>query len=1366
VDSGGVTGLQADAGTSLGILRTIERSAFRTPVPLDEMSPGLRERVTGGRPLLVTKTNAESTVHRPARMEYIGIKKYGEDGSITGERRFLGLFTSKALSTPVEETPILRRTLRRVLEHDGATPGSHDYKQMVSIIGSMPRSELFWSDVETLHQDVRLLMSLEQGHAVTLTLRQDPLGRGLGMMVIMPRDRFSGEVRKRIQAHLMQRLEAEHVDYTLAMGEDEAQVRFHFFFVTHLTTGDIDVAALEAEVAELARDYRDHLQAALAARDGAAAAEEKLEAWFDALPDRYRADVPPEEAIADLDQLEQQGDKPVAVDLVAPETSRNGNTTRIKIYHRYVTLALSDVLPILENLGLRVIEQVAYPLRRGDELRVIDVFEVQDAAQQPLDVERDWVRLIPALERLLVGGINTDKLNRLALLAGMTLREIELIRAYQRYYAQLAVASSLDFIAESLIRNPEVARSLLAAFEVRHDPALEGTPTLDERRARAVRVDAGVIEALGQVASLAEDQILRGLHNLISATVRTNYYFTDGAIALKIDSSRVAAMPEPRPMFEIGVSGYGLEGTHLRGGLVARGGIRWSDRPDDFRTEVLGLMKTQMTKNAVIVPVGSKGGFVIEHAPSDPHALRAYVEQQYRTFVGALLSVTDTRKADEIVHPEGMVIHDGPDPYLVVAADKGTATFSDVANEVALQHEFWLGDAFASGGTHGYDHKAEGITARGAWESVRRHFRELGLEVHKDVITVAGIGDMSGDVFGNGLLYSRALKLVAAFNHLHIFLDPNPDPERSYEERKRLFDLPRSTWQDYDPNLISEGGGVFARNAKEIPLSAPVRAMLDVEEETLSGPELVRAILRMRVDLLWNGGIGTYVKSSQERHADVGDTANDAVRINGHEVRARVIGEGGNLGLTQLGRIEVARAGGRLDTDAIHNVGGVDMSDREVNLKILLAPIVEQGVLTLDERNELLRSMTDDVSELVLADAARQSLALSLAQRRATQDPALFASLQEYLEERGALDSAVEFLPGAKERAARLLAGETYTRPELAILLAYAKMGTYRRLLETDLPSDPALLPLMLRDMPPAVRERFPDALAQHPLRREIVATVATNLVVDLLGPTFVHRTLRESGGTPAAILKAGLMAMDLLDARAYVAALESDESLTPDVAYAAMEELVTAVEGIVGWLVQERLADGSIEAVMQSYQAPLARLQAALPELLQGEDAAAFEVRRQSFTQRGMPEAAAIRAATFDMMPAAVFVIDVARTLDLDLLAVARRFFEVGDRLSLPWLRDHLAAQAEGDGFSPVAASGLVMDLRTVQARLAVASLVQEPSSGREGLVRYLDSRPHLLDRYDPALLRIKEEDGLTIASAMVLLRILRSAVPEPTTA
>jgi glutamate dehydrogenase len=1342
--------LQTTPGSGLGILSKESRSAYTKPVPVRTIPDGLRERVTGGRILIVTKTNAESTVHRPARMDYIGVKKMGSSWEVLGEQRFVGLFTSKALSTPVEDIPILRLKLRQVLELDNAVPGSHDYKLLTSIFNSMPREELFWSDARALHEAIRTVMSLEQERGVRLSFRSDPLGRGIAVMVMMPRDRFNAEVRRAIQTFLQRELQASHVDYQLAMGEDESQLRFHFFFTTSRQLSDVDTARLERDVYELTLTWDDHLLRRLTQLYGEATGKKLAQKYAPAFDEAYKADITVAEALRDIEHFEALSECDYRIDILnTPDDRRREDTTLLKIYHKEQTLVLSSVMPILENLGFKVLEQIAYHayLREVHTLGV-DMFRIQDRNGVMIDVREHGERLTAALIDLLERRAENDRLNELVLYGRLTIRQVALLRSYQMYYAQLNAVTSRSFINTTLLHHPAIAARIVEAFTIKFDPAYRG-----ERAADYAVCQEAFFEMLDDVSSLPEDTALRGLFNLVDATVRTNYFRDKPVISFKLESARVASMPEPRPLYEIAVCGLGVEGTHLRGGKVARGGIRWSDRSDDFRTEILGLMKTQMTKNAVIVPVGSKGGFVVKHEPEGREALRSYVETQYQAYIRALLDLTDNLVEGAVKHPEGLVIYDDADPYLVVAADKGTATFSDLANAIAQEYDFWLGDAFASGGSYGYDHKKEGITARGAWQCVSRHFRELGVNVHKDPFSVVGIGDMSGDVFGNGMLYTDKIKLVAAFNHLHIFLDPDPDPKVSYAERRRLFELPRSSWRDYNPELISAGGGVFERSAKVIRLSPQIQALLKLDKSEMSGQELIRHILRAPVDLLWNGGIGTYIKASSETHTEVGDASNDGVRIDASELRARVVGEGGNLGLTQLARVQFAQAGGRINTDAIDNSGGVDMSDHEVNIKIMLQPLVTAGELSLVQRNRLLEEMTDDVSQLVLKNNYFQSLALSIAERRSRRDLLLFESLMEYLTEKGGLDPKVEFLPSRKQLQERLKVGEGFTRPELAILMAYSKMGMYRRLLETDFTDEAAFEHYLYAYFPKVLGERYKSALKAHKLRREIIATQFTNTVVDNLGITFVHRSMRDTGATAVEVIRAALIAIELLEMPTLFASIFAlDNEIDSSVQYSALEEIVKAVEGIVQWMLLSDQRLTTVDTFIQTYRKPLRQIRNQLKSYLSAAEAARFSESLARWQADGLPESLAEDISSMDYLPSSVGIIEVARALQLELERVATPFYALGERFAFGWLRDSLAQLPATSKWDKIACGSLIMELRQTQRKLTAAFVRQADVT----LEDFVATHPRLVERFDEALRDVKANAALGLASAGVLSRML----------
>lgn len=1310
------------------------------------------------KPLIVTKSERVSRVHRRARIDLVLVNGYEDGLQVTQRHAIYGLFTSKAVATPVDETPILRRALARVLDLDDAVPGSHDHKQIVTIVDSMPRPELFDSDPAELHARVRSVMALEQEQGVTLTLRHAERQRGLAAMVVMPRDRFSGTVRMRIQTMLSEALEAEHADYTLAMSEDEAQVRFHFFFVTDLTEADVNTQELQRRVVELTRSWADRLSVQLHGRHGPQRAAQVEARWVHALGERYRSDTPPARALLDLDFLERLSGPAPLVDTreVEGETQRPA-ATELRVYHREGTLPLSDVLPVLERLGLRVLEQVAYNINPNGEPFGIDAYRVLGPDGRPLAGAGLRERLAAALPPLIAGEVESDALDRLLLDPGLALRDVALLRAYRMQITQLQPSLSRASVDLALTSTPQATRAILDAFHALHDPQAEGR---DEALQDAqTRFEA----ALEGVDSLAQDALLRDLMNLVHATVRSNHHTGARVLALKFDAAKVATMPSPRPRFEIAVHGPQVEGTHLRSGPVARGGIRWSDRPDDVRTEVLGLMKTQRVKNAVIVPVGSKGGFVIKGAPAEPAERAAYARERYREYIGALLDVTDNRENGKVVHPDGVVVRDGDDPYLVVAADKGTATFSDLANEIAVGRGFWLGDAFASGGTHGYDHKKLGITARSTWVSVDRHLREMGLDPQRDVITVAGIGDMSGDVFGNGLQDRRNLKLVAAFDHRHVFIDPNPDPDRSYDARAALFEQRRSSWDDYPMDALSDGGMIVPRGAKSVQLTPEASTLLGLDGLPQSGLALVRAVLRLDVDLLWNGGIGTYVKDESERHADVGDTANDAVRINAQELRARVVGEGGNLGFTPLARSAYARMGGRLDSDAIHNVGGVDLSDREVNLKILLAGPVREGELNADARNALLQDVTDDVVNLALHDAAQQSLALSLAQRRAARDPDVVTSLHTYLEDEADLDSAVEGLPDRKAREARRREGLGHTRPELAVLLAYVKMGVYERLLRSEVPDEPARTAELQAYLPRAVADAYPQAVLGHPLKREIIATVLTNRLVDLLGPAFVHRTMRDTRARPIEVLTAAVRAADLLNLHAHAWRLEGVNGVHAADRYDAIEELVKAAGGVTAWMLLNHAAAGveaEVESGLQARRDALEAVLLALPDVVQGADREALTARLDRFQQAGFTAEDARRIAAWDLAPVALEAAEAGRVQGVAPEPAAAAFFALGAELKLGWLRDALGALERGGTWEAASARGLVLDLRALQRDVTGKYLQAQKMDADVTPAGFLAGLDAIETRYRSALAEVEQAEGVTLAHGVALARQLRLAL------
>ncbi|MCA9736735.1 MAG: NAD-glutamate dehydrogenase, partial [Gemmatimonadetes bacterium] len=989
--------VQVEDGSGLGILRDESRSTFSEPVSVGDLPQAMRAFVDSGPTLIISKTNAESTVHRRARMDYIGVKRLDERGRIVGEDRFLGLFTSKAFGEDAARIPILRTKLQEILTSSGVSKGSHDYKEIITIFNSMPKEDLFLSPASVVGSEIQTILKAYHTHEVRVTTREDRLGRGGVVTVILPRERFSADVRKSVEALLVERFAAEVLNYHLALGSGD-QARLHFSLAGPAERfQSVDRDALETSILALIVSWADRVAEGLA-RVRPPDEARRLAQWYgDAFSREYRVATDAETAVREILEVEamRADERSESILLWNPDTEAEGERwTSLNLYLRGSRLVLSDFMPILDNARIRVLGVTPFDVTDlGGTKTVIYAFQIQGADGEPIPVTDVGTLLSDLLLAVRAGDASNDSLNALVLKARLTWREVEVLRAYATYAFQLGAVPSRQILPATLERYPELAALLFEAFRTAFDP--EGAPDLESRQTEIAAIESRFRTGLRSVDLLAEDRVLRNAWTLLRATVRTNYYRHGGQaatgrsggvpyISLKFDCTRMPDLARHRLLYEVWVRSPRMEGVHLRGAKVARGGIRWSDRPDDFRTEILGLVKTQMVKNAVIVPAGSKGGFVTLRRLPDREAQAEEAKEQYRTLIRGLLDLTDNLVDGQPVPPPAVFAHDEPDPYLVVAADKGTATFSDVANAIAADYGFWLGDAFASGGSNGYDHKAVGITARGAWECVKRHFHEKGKDIQTQPFTVVGIGDMSGDVFGNGMLLSRQIRLLAAFDHRHIFIDPDPDPERSFRERERVFQLGRSSWADYDKTVMSTGAMLIPRGAKEVELTAEARTALGLapDDVVADGEALVRAILKAPVELLWNGGIGTYVKASTESHAHAGDPPNDAVRIDAPELRVEVVGEGGNLGLTQRARIEYALRGGRLNTDALDNSGGVDLSDHEVNLKILLNAVVASGALSLEQRNALLEELTDQVADAVLQDNSSQSLAVSLDELR------------------------------------------------------------------------------------------------------------------------------------------------------------------------------------------------------------------------------------------------------------------------------------------------------------------------------------------------------------------------------------------------
>ncbi|MET9874591.1 NAD-glutamate dehydrogenase [Actinacidiphila glaucinigra] len=1370
--------LTAVPGTGLGILRSDPQHRVEESESGQAVSPSFnrlpadaRKKAREHKLLILTKANSRSTVHRPSYLDYIGVKKFDADGNVVGERRFLGLFSSAAYTESVRRVPVIRRKVQEVLDGAGFSPDSHDGRDLLQILETYPRDELFQTGPDELREIVTSVLYLQERRRLRLFLRQDEYGRYFSALVYLPRDRYTTGVRLRLTDILKEELNGVTADFT-AWNTESVLSRLHF--VVRVASGtalpqltERDVERIENRLADAARSWADGFAEALTSECGEERAAELTRRYAHAFPDGYRADFTPRAAVADLQHLERLNGEDFCLSLYEP-VGAAPDERRFKIYRTGAPVSLSAVLPVLQRLGVEVIDERPYEMRRADGTRawIYDFGLRIDPSLGDLgDDARE--RFQDAFTATWTGQAENDGFNSLVLRAGLTWRQAMVLRAYAKYLRQAGTAFSQDYMEDTLRNNVHTTRLLVNLFQARLSP--------DHQRAGSELTDALLEEvdaALEQVASLDEDRILRSFLTLIKATLRTNYFQrADGGkphsyVSMKFDPQAIPDLPAPRPAYEIWVYSPRVEGVHLRFGKVARGGLRWSDRREDFRTEILGLVKAQMVKNTVIVPVGAKGGFVAKQLP-DPSADReAWLAEgiaSYKTFISGLLDVTDNLVGGQVVPPADVVRHDGDDTYLVVAADKGTASFSDIANEVATSYGFWLGDAFASGGSVGYDHKKMGITARGAWESVKRHFREMGHDTQSEDFTVVGVGDMSGDVFGNGMLLSEHIRLVAAFDHRHIFIDPVPDAATSYAERRRMFELPRSSWADYDTKLISHGGGVFPRSAKAIALTPQIRKALGIDQPVakMTPADLMKAILKAPVDLLWNGGIGTYVKAATETHPDVGDKANDAIRVDGGELRAKVVGEGGNLGLTQLGRIEFAQSGGRVNTDAIDNSAGVDASDHEVNIKILVNAVVAEGDLTVKQRNSLLAEMTDEVGSLVLRNNYAQNVALA---NGMAQSASLLHAHQRYLRKlvrEGQLDRALEFLPSDRQIRERLNAGHGLTLPEMAVLLAYTKITVAEELLGTGLPDDPYLRQLLDAYFPKALHERFQGQIDGHALRREIVTTVLVNDTVNTGGTTFLHRLKEETGATTEEIVRAHTAARAIFALGGIWDEVEALDTVVPaDVQTRIRLHSRRLVERGTRWLLNNRPQPLAIAETIDFFREGVATVWAVLPKLLRGADLEWYESIRDELTGAGVPEELATRVAGLSSAFPTLDIVDVADRTGKDPLAVAEVYYDLADRLQITQLLDRIIELPRADRWHSMARASIREDLFAAHAALTqdVLSVGNGSSTPEQRYQAWEESNSALIGRARTTLDEIQGSESFDLANLSVAMRTIRS--------
>ncbi len=1367
---GGESLLAADEG-GLGLLRGKEQSTSRN---VKSLAAHYIPQSGSVDTVILTKTNARSSVHRPGSMDYIGVLEFDAKGNAVAEQRFIGLYTSSAYNRRPWEIPLVRQRHEHVMRQSGLAADSHSGKALRHILETLPREELFQSSEDELSRTSLGILGLQERVRSKLFLRRDRYGRFFSALVYIPRERFNTDVRLRIEALLKEALHGEFVDTNVQLGQSPL-AQLHV--VVRPRAGEqvnVDTTQLESRLAHLLRNWQDDLRETLIARHGESGGLKLSSRYARALPAGYIESVSPQVAASDVEHLAAlSGPDDLRLSLHLAHRQREGQgKLRLNLYRQCEDLPLSDAMPLMENMGLRVISEHPYRLNVDNSPVYIQEFEVESIVGE-IDVDDRSRAFEEAFARIWRGDAENDGFNRLVLGAGLEWRQVALLRGYCKFLLQTGVPFSQSYVEETLNRYPLLARLLVELFEARFDPRTgkeskaeikQGQQTIsgqlralaagDEATMKSLQslidsrgesrdrqVEAAhktLLKLMDRVSSLDEDRILRSFMGIIEATLRTSYYQrgVDGlpahTISFKLDSVLVPDLPKPRPYREIFVYGPRVEGVHLRFGPVARGGLRWSDRREDFRTEVLGLVKAQMVKNTVIVPVGAKGGFFVKQPPvgGDRDAVLAEGIACYKMFIQGLLDITDNIVGNKIVPPVDVVRHDNDDPYLVVAADKGTASFSDIANGLAIAHGFWMGDAFASGGSVGYDHKGMGITARGAWESVKRHFRALGHDSQSQDFTCAGIGDMSGDVFGNGMLLSRHIRLVAAFDHRHIFLDPTPDAASTFKERQRLFKLPRSSWGDYDTSQISRGGGVHARTLKAIEITPEVRAVLDLAEDvkSLSPNQLMSAILKSPVDLLWNGGIGVYVKASSEQHADVGDRANNALRVNGSELRCKVVGEGGNLGMTQLGRIEAAQQGVLLNTDFIDNSAGVDTSDHEVNIKILLNGAVQAKKLTVPDRNKLLASMTKEVAGLVLFDNYRQNQAISLMERMSVSRLGSKQHFIQTLESQGLLDRQIEFLPSDAELAERKARGHGLTRPELAVLLSYSKLVAFQQLLESDIPEDAYLSKELQRYFPEPLQKKYANEMEKHRLKREIIATAVTNSTINRMGATFLLRMQEDTGRSPAEVAKAFTITRESLDARALWTQIDALDGKVPEsVQIDALQVIWSLQRSFTRWLLSRPGPIPDIATAVARYHDGYNEIRAAdgvLPASLRP----AYEASLKDWKEKGLPPALAGQLAALPYLEPSSDIIELARARKLKPVEVSKVHFRLGEALHMPWLFEQVDG-LQVDGRWHAVARGVLRDELVTQQRLLTDKVLSMPGANAEAKVR------HWMERDDPLL-------------------------------
>lgn len=1350
----------ADADSSLGLMKN---SISDRPRLLSALPATARDEALSAKPLILTKTNSKARVHRPAYMDYVGIKEFDKSGAVIGEHRFLGLYSASFYNSSAADLPMLSEKIERMCKLSGFDKNTHAYKAFINIVETYPRDELLQTSDQELAQIIMGIFQMQERGISRLFVRKDAFGRYYSCLVYVPRETYSTQLRRDTQALLKHSFKSDKdVEFNTYFSES-VYARTHYI-VRVDNSMEFDVKEIEENLIELTRSWKDKLATKISAAYGVAKGKAIQKKYEDAFSRSYSEQNLPSVALVDIERIDELDEnKPLDMLFYRPqEEASDSEIVKLKLYHKNEPIHLSDVLPTLENFGLRVIDERPYSVTTSDEeVSWIMDFTMSHKNGQKFEMEKAQALFQDAFSKVWSKDLEDDGFNRLILSAGITGRNVTILRSYAKYMRQIGSSFSLDYVASTLANYPDIAIDLVNVFSLSFCPSVKRAP----KKLSALKQE--VLAKLDKVSNLDDDRIIRRYLELLEATLRTNFYQKDlegkdkSYISFKLLPAKISDMPLPKPKFEIFVYSPRIEGVHLRGGKVARGGLRWSDRQEDFRTEILGLVKAQQVKNTVIVPVGAKGGFVCKAMPENADRASTQKEGQacYKIFITSLLDITDNIVDGVVVPPKDVVRLDEDDPYLVVAADKGTATFSDIANGISDDFNFWLGDAFASGGSVGYDHKKMGITARGAWESVKRHFREIGVDCQTTPFTVVAVGDMAGDVFGNGMLLSQKTRLVCAFNHLNIFFDPSPDEAASYQERKRLFEDPSLGWEDYDQSIISQGGGIFKRSDKAIEITPQMQTWLKTKQATMTPNELINNALKMSVDLIWNGGIGTYIKSSKESHSQVGDRANDTTRVNGKEVNAKIVGEGGNLGLTQLGRIEYAANGGRVNTDFIDNVGGVDCSDNEVNIKILLNSLVNSGDLTVKQRNELLYEMTDDVSEIVIQDCYRQTQSISITHIAGVNAIKEQLRFVHGLEKQGALNRELEFIPSDEEVSERLATGNGFTRPELSVLIAYGKMVLKEEFDIPEITDNEYYNEHLINAFPPILREKYAKQMQAHPLRSEIIATKLTNEVVNDMGLNFVFRLQEETGASMEQIAEAYTVVKGIFDMGSLWVDVESlDNKIDANLQLELLDAMRRTLRRTSRWYVRHGGKMPSIAKAIARYKPAFEAVSNNLSKFLVKKEVKQVDDQVKRYTDANVPKNVAQRLAILSNMFSALDLAQVAEQEDRDVDIVARLYFQLGHDFELHWFLDQINAQSVSNHWQALARASYREELDWQQRSIVTVLLNSYPKETDADLIlsKWSKENKYELDRWHLMMTEFKTSNTHEFAKFSVALREL----------